>query len=105
MNPLSRITAVHMYVVAPAVFDWDGDGDADLIVGAADGTVRYFERVASTMFELRNGGDDPFSTLPEIRNSVPLAVDWDGDGDVDLAVPSGCHGSTWSGGCRNSSIS
>ena len=34
-------------LLRPVMADWDGDGDFDLLVGQADGSLLYFERTAS----------------------------------------------------------
>jgi hypothetical protein len=67
--------------------DWDSDGDLDLVVGAENGTVRYFERLPSgSLSEERSGAANPFQGILTAPYSVPHAVDWDGDGDVDLLL-------------------
>jgi hypothetical protein len=77
-------------MIVPVAFDWDRDGDFDLIVGDEDGRValventgkfddqktplflppRYFQQVAN---ELKCGA-----------LATPFAYDWDGDGDTDI---------------------
>jgi hypothetical protein len=79
----------------PAPGDFDGDGDHDLVVSDAYGTVTYF----------RNDGtntDPAFATgvqlLEEPSRCVICAVDWDEDGLLDLLVSWSGHGSWF---CRN----
>ncbi|HEY4311478.1 MAG TPA: VCBS repeat-containing protein [Pirellulales bacterium] len=77
-------------MIVPVAFDWDRDGDLDLIVGDEDGRValvensggltndhvpvflapRYFQQVAD---DLKCGA-----------LATPVGFDWDGDGDTDI---------------------
>jgi hypothetical protein len=70
--------------------DWDGDGDLDLAVANA-----YFG--ANRLDILENDGSGGF-TVVQALSDQPGAValtagDWDGDGDMDLAVANGGDGS------------
>ena len=82
----------------PFACDWDGDGLIDLLVGAGDGSVWFYRNVGSaTAPELAAGvllvppGDASFgANSPKtprrgIRSKV-CAVDWNGDGRLDLLV-------------------
>lgn len=70
-------------------FDWDSDGDADLIVGEEDGRVDYLEclerkpgempQFAAPVFFQQEAHAVKFGAL-----STPAPADWDGDGDVDI---------------------
>ena len=73
---------------SPNFADFDGDGDLDLLCGEFVDRFTYFENVGSrTKPEyakgrfLRNG--DKLLTM-DLEMIVPSAIDWDGDGDVDL---------------------
>jgi len=93
------------YSSCPWVVDWDGDGKKDLLVGAAMGCVVWFkntgrEREPQFQFAgfLESDGKmilTPAKPIAEGRGEeafkedyfpVPLAVDWDGDGDLDLLL-------------------
>ncbi len=72
----------------PLLKDVDADGDADLLIGAYDGTVHY----------LRNDGNAAapnwvnFGIYPGINveaAAAPALADLDADGDLDLLVGSG----------------
>ncbi|CAE8677702.1 unnamed protein product [Polarella glacialis] len=70
---------------APCAVDWDGDGDIDLLVGNWDGRVQFFERTADASL-VERPGSNPFVRIDVGRSARPFAVDWDGDGDIDLLV-------------------
>ena len=77
----------------PRVFDWDGDGNKDLVVGLADGTVQLFLN--------ENTNDDPWFGAParlqvgeeEAKQEIDVGdratleiVDWNNDGRYDLVM-------------------
>jgi hypothetical protein len=90
---------------APVVADWDGDGQADLIVGAEDGSVVWCRNIGS-------GGrpvlEKPCELVPKSPvgwnnddkrrdgqwglRVKPCAIDWDGDGRADLLLGDMCGG-------------
>ena len=82
---------LHMTVqmIVPVAFDWDRDGDQDLIVGDEDGRVAFVENLD----QMRNGL--PFFAAPKYFQqeadalkcgalATPCGFDWDGDGDIDI---------------------
>ncbi|MBN1348702.1 VCBS repeat-containing protein [candidate division KSB1 bacterium] len=76
-------------MIVPVAFDWDRDGDIDLIVGQEDGRVAFIEHTGKIV----NGM--PQFELPRFFRQIadevkfgalvtPFSFDWDGDGDEDL---------------------
>jgi hypothetical protein len=70
----------------PALVDIDGDGDLDLFVGEASGTLNFYRNSGSAsepQFELVS---DEFDGIDVGRRSHPAFADLDGDGDFDMVV-------------------
>jgi hypothetical protein len=78
--------------VHPFVVDYNLDGNKDLLVGAADGTVRlYLNRGTNadpliSDYTLLTGDDGP---LDVGTNAAPFMVDWDNNGTFDLLAGNG----------------
>lgn len=74
----------------PAVFDWDGDGRADLIVGSGYGDLLLFTRPGGGVYgaarALLPPEDLPLDAAPERRQVSPGLGDLDGDGSPELLL-------------------
>ena len=71
----------------PCYADWDGDGDLDLLVGNNSNRIAYFENIGTRaepkfapMTRLTHGDNDECFGF----RSRPIAVNWNGDGLLDL---------------------
>ncbi len=71
---------------APALADIDADGDQDLFVGEASGTVNYYENEGSETEARFVLVSDTFQDIDVGRRSFPTLADIDGDGDFDLLL-------------------
>ncbi|MGI5816827.1 MAG: FG-GAP repeat domain-containing protein [Armatimonadota bacterium] len=69
---------------APALTDWDADGDLDLLLGGVNGRVLLWRNNGGLhpMGPLQVGGAD----LRVVGIAMPAPFDYNGDGDVDLFV-------------------
>jgi hypothetical protein len=70
----------------PTFGDLDGDGDLDLLVGEASGTVNYYRNDGSKTAHRFTLVSDEWEGIKAGRRSVPRLVDLDGDGDLDLVI-------------------
>ena len=87
-------------MIVPIAFDWDQDGDLDLIVGEEDGRVAFVENVSSRNQETPNSESNTKKVPPTFLAprhfqqeadtlkcgalATPYGFDWDGDGDIDI---------------------
>ncbi|MGK7921604.1 MAG: LamG-like jellyroll fold domain-containing protein [Trichodesmium sp.] len=74
-----------MALVKPAFGDIDGDGDTDVVVGIADGILKYLENKNGKL-ENKIGVNNPFSDINVSGNAAPALADINGDGKLDLVV-------------------
>ncbi len=72
----------------PALADFDGDGDLDLVVGESAGTLNYYRNDGTRDAPRFTLVSDEWEALDVGRRSAPSAGDLDGDGDLDLIVGS-----------------
>jgi hypothetical protein len=82
----------------PFACDWDGDGKLDLLVGAGDGSVWFYRNIGTSKKpelaagvqllppgQIHYGADAPSEPRRGVRAKL-CAVDWNGDGRLDLLV-------------------
>ena len=76
-------------MIAPVAFDWDRDGDFDLIVGDEDGRVAFIENTGRLVDRLPQFNPPHYfqQEADELQSgalATPVGFDWDGDGDIDI---------------------
>lgn len=73
----------------PTFTDFNGDGDLDLIVGAGNGSISYFQNNGTRFapaFVQQTGAANPFALLATGTYASPAFVDLRADGLIDVVV-------------------
>ncbi|HVJ69479.1 MAG TPA: VCBS repeat-containing protein, partial [Caulifigura sp.] len=88
-NDRGERLAMDLEMIVPIAFDWDRDGDHDLIVGDEDGRVAFVENVSpneakTPVFKSPVYFQQEADTLKCGALATPVGCDWDGDGDIDI---------------------
>ena len=84
-----KAVKMDLEMIVPVAFDWDRDGDFDLVVGDEDGRVAFVENTGIfsdnvPVFAQPVYFKQEADTLKCGALATPVGVDWDGDGDTDL---------------------
>jgi len=84
-NPFGLVNS--MYVSLPTAADMDNDGDVDLLVGEAYGSLTYFENTGTpTAPSFAAPVQSPFGLTATYLIAAPTCADIDNDGDMDVLV-------------------
>ena len=85
----SKPITMYLQMIVPIAFDWDKDGDMDLIVGDEDGRVAFIENTGKIKDSMPQFLPPKYfkQKADEVKVGAivtPFSVDWDSDGDEDL---------------------
>lgn len=90
IDAAGREVKMDLEMIVPIAFDWDRDGDFDLVVGDEDGRVAFVENTErlntdrTPVFAAPRYFQQEADTLKCGALATPVGVDWDGDGDTDI---------------------
>lgn len=73
---------------SPGLFDWDGDGDLDLLVGQKNGTLSFYLNEGTIFSPKWVFSESNFQLIDIGGESTPTFVDIDGDNDDDMVIGS-----------------
>lgn len=84
-----RPLTMDLEMIVPVAFDWDRDGDFDLIVGDEDGRVALIENTGQIVDRLPQFAAPVYfqQEADELQCgalATPVGFDWDSDGDIDI---------------------
>jgi hypothetical protein len=85
-----RPLTMELQMIVPVAFDWDLDGDPDLVTGDEDGRVALLENVTpadhrdAPIFHPPVYFQQQADTIKCGALATPVGFDWDGDGDTDI---------------------
>jgi len=86
-NPFSGVDVG--YLATPSFLDVDKNGTMDALIGANDGTIRYYKNTgtsSSPVFTQQTGAANPFNGVDIGLNSAPATVDINGDTKTDVFI-------------------
>jgi hypothetical protein len=84
-NPFGLVNS--MYISIPSAADMDNDGDFDLLVGEAYGSISYFENIGTTTApSFAAPVQSPFGLSATYLIAAPTCADIDNDGDMDVLI-------------------
>lgn len=90
LNSHGMPLVMDLEMIVPIAFDWDRDGDLDLVVGDEDGRVALVENTGRISDDRLPIFQPPRYFQQEAHElkcgalATPFAFDWDGDGDLDI---------------------
>jgi hypothetical protein len=89
-NPLNSVDVGDISI--PAFVDIDRDGDMDVFSGAMDGHIYYYKNISNNsitpIYNAKTGTANPLNGTNVGYYSIPVLVDIDSDGDLDIFIAS-----------------